>query len=165
MASRTFVAWSHFVLYALTVLIQRRRAFVYILQFRKASAALSPISMTSPGSGAALVRRDRLRQKVLYDVLLAFAAARNWPDVRSNALEPGWVATRMGGPSAPDDMDQAHRTQAWLAAQRRSGRARDGRIFLPPSAARSERTGPATQSFREGTVAACERISLIRWPA
>ena len=51
----------------------------------------------------------------LHDVLLAFAVARLWPDARSNALEPGWVPTRMGGPGAPDDIDQAHRTQAWLA--------------------------------------------------
>jgi NAD(P)-dependent dehydrogenase (short-subunit alcohol dehydrogenase family) len=34
----------------------------------------------------------------LYDVLLAFAVARRWPKVRSNALEPGWVPTRMGDP-------------------------------------------------------------------
>jgi nucleoside-diphosphate-sugar epimerase len=33
-----------------------------------------------------------------------------------NALEPGWVPTRMGGAGAPDDLGQAHRTQAWLAA-------------------------------------------------
>jgi hypothetical protein len=51
-----------------------------------------------------------------HDVLLTFAVARLWPDVRSNALEPGWVPTKMGGPGAPDDIDQAHRTQAWLAA-------------------------------------------------
>jgi len=36
--------------------------------------------------------------------------------VLSNALEPGWVPTKMGGPGAPDDIDQAHLTQAWLAA-------------------------------------------------
>jgi hypothetical protein len=48
--------------------------------------------------------------------MLAFAVARLWPDVLSNALEPGWVPTKMGGPGAPDDIDQAHRTQAWLAA-------------------------------------------------
>jgi len=52
----------------------------------------------------------------LHDVLLAFAVARLWPDVWSNALEPGWVPTRMGGPGAHDDINQAHRTQAWLAA-------------------------------------------------
>lgn len=51
----------------------------------------------------------------LHDVLLAFAVARRWPEVLSNALEPGWVATKMGGRGAPDDMDAAHRTQAWLA--------------------------------------------------
>jgi NAD(P)-dependent dehydrogenase (short-subunit alcohol dehydrogenase family) len=51
----------------------------------------------------------------LHDVLLAFAVARYWPGTLSNALEPGWVPTRMGGPGAPDDLDQGHRTQAWLA--------------------------------------------------
>jgi len=52
----------------------------------------------------------------LHDAMLAFAVARLCPDVLSNALEPGWVPTKMGGPGAPDDMDQAHLTQAWLAA-------------------------------------------------
>ena len=47
--------------------------------------------------------------------MLAFAVARLWPNVLSNALTPGWVATKMGGAGAPDDIDQAHLTQAWLA--------------------------------------------------
>jgi NAD(P)-dependent dehydrogenase (short-subunit alcohol dehydrogenase family) len=51
----------------------------------------------------------------LCDVLLAFAVARRWENVLSNALEPGWVATKMGGPSAPGDITKAHVTQAWLA--------------------------------------------------
>lgn len=51
-----------------------------------------------------------------HDVLLAFGVARRWPGVSSNAVSPGWVATRMGGPGAPDDLGQAHLTQAWLAA-------------------------------------------------
>jgi NAD(P)-dependent dehydrogenase (short-subunit alcohol dehydrogenase family) len=52
----------------------------------------------------------------LYDVLLAFAVARRWPKVRSNAVEPGWVPTRMGGAGAPDDLSLGPVTQAWLAA-------------------------------------------------
>jgi NAD(P)-dependent dehydrogenase (short-subunit alcohol dehydrogenase family) len=51
----------------------------------------------------------------LFDVVLAFAVARLWTGVLSNALEPGWVPTRMGGPGAPDDMSLAPVTQAWLA--------------------------------------------------
>jgi NAD(P)-dependent dehydrogenase (short-subunit alcohol dehydrogenase family) len=51
----------------------------------------------------------------LHDAMLAFAIARRWRDVFSNSLEPGWVPTKMGGAGAPDDMDQAHLTQAWLA--------------------------------------------------
>ena len=51
----------------------------------------------------------------LQGVLLAFGVARRWPNVASNVVSPGWVATRMGGAGAPDDLDQAHRTQAWLA--------------------------------------------------
>jgi len=51
----------------------------------------------------------------LLDVVLAFAVARRWPGVLSNALEPGWVPTKMGGPGAPDDLTLGAVTQAWLA--------------------------------------------------
>ncbi len=51
----------------------------------------------------------------LHDVLLAFGLARRWPQVLSNAVEPGWVATRMGGPGASDDLALGPVTQAWLA--------------------------------------------------
>ena len=47
----------------------------------------------------------------------------------SNALEPGWVATRMGGPGASDDIDQAHLTQAWLAASDDPAARTTGRYF------------------------------------
>jgi NAD(P)-dependent dehydrogenase (short-subunit alcohol dehydrogenase family) len=51
----------------------------------------------------------------LFDATLAMALARTRPDIASNALEPGWVATKMGGASAPDDLALAHVTQVWLA--------------------------------------------------
>jgi NAD(P)-dependent dehydrogenase (short-subunit alcohol dehydrogenase family) len=46
---------------------------------------------------------------------LAVAVARVWPRVYSNAVDPGWVPTRMGGPGAPDDLRLGHLTQEWLA--------------------------------------------------
>jgi NAD(P)-dependent dehydrogenase (short-subunit alcohol dehydrogenase family) len=51
----------------------------------------------------------------LMDAMLAFAVARLWPDAVSNAVTPGWVATKMGGPGAPDDLDAGADTQVWLA--------------------------------------------------
>ena len=57
----------------------------------------------------------------LHDLLLTFGVARRWPDVPSNAVSPGWVATRMGGWGAPDDPDEAHRTQVWLATAENPG--------------------------------------------
>lgn len=50
-----------------------------------------------------------------WDVVLAFGLARRWPDVPVNAVDPGWVATRMGGRGAPDDLSQGHVTQVRLA--------------------------------------------------
>ena len=64
------------------------------------------------------------------DVLLAFAVARLFPDVKSNSLEPGWVPTKMGGAGAPDDIDKAHRTQVWLATSNEPAAAVSGRYFF-----------------------------------
>jgi NAD(P)-dependent dehydrogenase (short-subunit alcohol dehydrogenase family) len=65
----------------------------------------------------------------LCDVLLAFAVARRWPNLLSNALEPAWVPTKMGGPSAPGDIAKAHLTQAWLATSDDPWRGRPANIF------------------------------------
>jgi NAD(P)-dependent dehydrogenase (short-subunit alcohol dehydrogenase family) len=51
----------------------------------------------------------------LYVTALAFAVARRWPDVLSNAVNPGWVPTKMGGAGATDDLEMGHLTQTWLA--------------------------------------------------
>jgi NAD(P)-dependent dehydrogenase (short-subunit alcohol dehydrogenase family) len=51
----------------------------------------------------------------LYVTALAMAVARKWPQVVSSAVDPGWVPTKMGGAGAPDDLEQGHLTQTWLA--------------------------------------------------
>src|SRR4051812_15028763 len=51
----------------------------------------------------------------LYIAAVAFAVGRRSPTISAHAVDPGWVPTRMGGPSAPDDLELGHRTQAWLA--------------------------------------------------
>ena len=98
----------------LTALIERPKRLVYLSSglHHHADAHLDDILWSKRrwnGSTA-------YSESKLHDAMLAFAIARRWPDVFSNALEPGWVPTKMGGPGAPDDMAQAHLTQAWLAA-------------------------------------------------
>jgi NAD(P)-dependent dehydrogenase (short-subunit alcohol dehydrogenase family) len=99
--------------YILTALIARPKRVVYLSSgmHHGANANLDDV----------LWRKRRWNgstayaESKLHDVMLAFAIARRWSDVLSNALEPGWVPTKMGGAGAPDDLDQAHLTQAWLA--------------------------------------------------
>ncbi|MGR6432309.1 SDR family NAD(P)-dependent oxidoreductase [Rhizobium sp. PAMB 3174] len=99
--------------FILTALIERPKRLVYLSSglHRNASADLDDITWEKRRWDGTMAYSE----SKLHDVLLAFAFARYWPDVLSNALEPGWVPTRMGGPAATDDLDQAHRTQTWLA--------------------------------------------------
>jgi hypothetical protein len=46
--------------------------------------------------------------------------------VLSNAVDPGWVPTRMGGPGASDDLRLGHVTQVWLATSDASEAHRSG---------------------------------------
>lgn len=72
-----------------------------------------PFSDRNPFAGR--TSRVSYSDSKLYVTALALAVARLWPRVLSNAVDPGWVPTRMGGPSAPDDLRLGHRTQEWLA--------------------------------------------------
>ena len=51
----------------------------------------------------------------LFVTALTATVARLWPQVPTNAVDPGWVPTRMGGAGAPDDLELGHVTQVWLA--------------------------------------------------
>ena len=65
----------------------------------------------------------------LYLVALAFALARRWPEVLCNAVDPGWARTKMGGSSAPVDLDTGQRTQSWLAVSNEPEARVSGRYF------------------------------------
>ena len=51
----------------------------------------------------------------LHVTALALTLARVWPDVLSNAVDPGWVPTKMGGPIATGNLQMGYLTQTWLA--------------------------------------------------
>ncbi len=99
--------------YLLTGLIERPDRLVYLSSgmHRGGNPDLNDPQWTRRRWNGAQAYSD----SKLFDVVLAFAVARLWPDVLANAMTPGWVPTKMGGPGAPDDMALAPVTQAWLA--------------------------------------------------
>ena len=96
----------------------------------------------------------------LFDVVLAFALARRRADVRSNAVDPGWVPTRMGGPNAPGDLVAGSITQAWLATSDDTEAAVSGRYFQQQ---RIQAANPAAErhEVQDGLLDACRQISGI----
>ena len=146
--------------FVLTVLVEQPGRLVYLSSgmHHSAIADLDDLAWTRRRwSGATAYAESKL-----YDVVLAFAAARLWPETFANALEPGWVPTRMGGAGAPDDMNQAHRTQAWLAVSDDAAARVTGEYFF-----HLRRRAPNPQAhdtnLQDKLIAACERISSIRW--
>jgi NAD(P)-dependent dehydrogenase (short-subunit alcohol dehydrogenase family) len=96
--------------YLLTALIDRPHRAVYLSssEHRGGRAGLTGIDWSGRTTGS-------YPDSKLFVTTLAAAVARLWPDAFSNAVDPGWVPTRMGGPRAPDDLRLGHLTQEWLA--------------------------------------------------
>jgi NAD(P)-dependent dehydrogenase (short-subunit alcohol dehydrogenase family) len=144
--------------YLLTALIRRPKRLVYLSSglHQQGDTSLEDLVWTTrPWQG-----QQAYSDSKFHDVLLAFAIARHWPEVLSNALEPGWVPTKMGGPEAPDDMDAAHRTQSWLAVSDDPEANVSGKYFYHQQ---RREPHPATrdQEKQERLFAACERLSGV----
>ncbi len=148
--------------YILTALIERPQRLVYLSSgmHHHADANLDDILWQQRRWNGS----DAYAESKLHDAMLAFAVARRWPNVYSNALEPGWVPTKMGGPGAPDDINQAHRTQAWLAAGSEAKANVSGGYFyhLKKMAPNPQAQDAALQ---EHLIRICEEISGVVLPA
>lgn len=147
--------------YILTALIHQPRRLVYLSSglHRGGDTSLKDLNWEHrPWRG-----QQAYSDTKFHDVLLAFAIARRWPNVLSNALEPGWVPTKMGGPNAPDDLDEGYRTQAWLAASDAPDAMVSGEYFYHM---RLRSPLPATREtgLQEKLIDACQRLSGVALP-
>jgi len=147
--------------YILTALIQKPQRLVYVSSglHKSGDASLKDLAWEHrPWEG-----QQAYSDTKLHDVLLAFAIAHRWPDVLSNALEPGWVATKMGGAGAPDDLDAGHRTQVWLAVSDDQAAMVTGEYFYHM---RRRTPNPASRNaeLQQRLLDACQRFSGVELP-
>jgi NAD(P)-dependent dehydrogenase (short-subunit alcohol dehydrogenase family) len=113
--------------YMLTALIERPRRLVYLSSdmHRSGTSSLRDINWSERRWNSNQAYSD----SKLYLTALAFAVARHWPDALSNAVDPGWVPTKMGGSSAPDNFEQGYLTQTWLAVSEDPAATVSGRYW------------------------------------
>jgi NAD(P)-dependent dehydrogenase (short-subunit alcohol dehydrogenase family) len=99
----------------------------------------------------------------LWDVVLAFALARLWPGVRANAVDPGWVPTRMGGRGAPDDLELGGDTQAWLASGEGEAATITG-TYLYHRQQQQAHPAASDPAVQDALQAACAQLSGVTLP-
>ncbi|MGJ5203171.1 SDR family NAD(P)-dependent oxidoreductase [Bradyrhizobium sp. HKCCYLR20261] len=147
--------------YILTALIERPARLVYLSSglHRGGEGSLADLDWTKrPWDSAKAYAETKLQV-----VALAFALARRWPQVLSNAVDPGWVRTRMGGAGAPVDIDTGQRTQAWLAVSEDAEVQVSGRYWhhLRQQEPAREAADPA---FQDGLIARLGELTGIALP-
>ena len=147
--------------YILTCLIDKPKRLIYVSSglHKSGDASLKDLTWESKRWNGFQAYSD----SKLHNVLLANAVSRHWPDVLSNSISPGWVATKMGGAGAPDDLNAGAVTQVWLATSE-DAKARVTGKHLYHQRPESTHSAANNVKTQEAYLAECERISGIKFP-
>jgi NAD(P)-dependent dehydrogenase (short-subunit alcohol dehydrogenase family) len=100
----------------------------------------------------------------LHVLMLSMAVARKWPNVYSNAVDPGWVPTKMGGKGAPDDLRKGYETQLMLAIGNDKEAKVSGRYFHHGKE-RSHNREADDVLLQERFLDLCKEITGVSFPA
>ncbi|MEO6548058.1 MAG: SDR family NAD(P)-dependent oxidoreductase, partial [Ferruginibacter sp.] len=109
--------------YILTCLIQKPKRLIYLSSGMHLHGHANLDNFTTDDN------RISYSDSKLHVLLLSMAVARKWPGVYSNAVDPGWVPTKMGGKGAPDDLQKGYETQVMLAVGNDDAAKLSGRYF------------------------------------
>ena len=110
--------------YILTCLVQKPKRLIYL------SSGMHLHGYSKLDNLKTDIENINYSDSKLHVVMLCMAVARKWPDVYSNAVDPGWVPTKMGGRGAPDDLEKGYETQVWLAVNNDEKAKVSGRYFF-----------------------------------
>lgn len=145
--------------YLLTALMQHPARLIYVIsgRHRDGNPDLHDLSWSKRAWDGPRAYAD----SKLCDLLLAMAVARRWPEVICNAVEPGWVPTKLGGPDAPEDVRLGADTQAWLAVSDEPQARISGR-YLYHRAERAAHPVARHPGAQETLLAVCAGVTGVR---
>ena len=142
--------------YMLTCLIQKPKRLIYLS---------SGMHLTGdPDLKKLENRRVTYSDSKLHVVILTMAVARMWTDVYVNAIDPGWVPTKMGGRGAPDNLVKGYQTQVWLATSNDKRATASGQYFFHQRA-RYFVEQAKDEKCQNEFLAICERFTGVRFPS
>ncbi len=110
--------------YVLTCLIQKPERLLYL------SSGMHLHGRAKLDSFKTSANYINYSDSKLHVLMLCKAVARIWAEVYANAVDPGWVPTKMGGRGAPDDLEKGYATQVWLATSKEEKAKVSGRYFF-----------------------------------
>ena len=99
----------------------------------------------------------------LHVVMLAKAVTRKCPGVYANAVNPGWVPTKMGGAGAPDDLKKGSETQVWLSVSDDAEAKASGRYFFHQKENRHLAVADDIR-LQDELLKQCEHITGVAFP-
>jgi len=143
--------------YILTCLIQKPKRLIYL------SSDMHEDGRSKLGNFNADVDGINYSDTKLHVLMLCKAVARKWPEVYSNAVNPGWVPTKMGGRGAPDDLKKGYETQVWLAVSNDEKAQVSGHFFYHQKQMRSNPEADDVQ-LQERFLTACKEVTGIAFP-
>jgi NAD(P)-dependent dehydrogenase (short-subunit alcohol dehydrogenase family) len=140
--------------YILTCLVQKPKRLIYL------SSDMHEGGRSKLDSFKTDVSRLTYSDTKLHVVMLCKAVARKWTDVYANALNPGWVPTKMGGSGAPGDLKKGYETQVWLAVNDDEKAKVSGRFFYHQKQIRSNPEADDVQ-WQERFMDLCKQLTGI----
>jgi len=143
--------------YVLTCLIQRPERLIYL------SSGMHLQGRSKLETFNTDISRISYSDSKLHVLMLCKAVARRWPQVYANAVDPGWVPTKMGGQGATDDLQKGYQTQVWLAVSNDNRAKVSGRYFYHQEESRHNPEADEVE-LQERLLNSCREISGVSFP-
>ncbi|KAF2639466.1 NAD(P)-binding protein [Massarina eburnea CBS 473.64] len=149
--------------YILTCLVDRPKRLVFLSSemHRSGDASMEDILWTQRGERRWSDTTAYCNSK-LHNVLFAKAFARQWPDVKSNALDPGWVATKMGGSGAPGSIEAAVQSYVLLAEGTEPAAQKSGKYIRPGKKEDRPKAGADDEKIQDRLLAICAEFTGLK---